>query len=329
MQSLVSIIIPTYNRAHLIAMTLESVQAQSYSHWECIIVDDGSTDATDKVVAEFCKKDARFKYHTRPSEKQKGANACRNHGVQVSNGDFIQLLDSDDILEEFCLLERVELFSKNADFDLLIRDTGLLIESEKQDKSINLDTMDGMDRETYLRMFLRYELPWHTSSALYKRKLFEKCSFDENLQRFQDVSFNIKVLSSFTEMKILRNFKIDSWYRVEDQIQIKKELLKVVIKSLVKFNKIHADLTKNILYKRDLKKFNVKIFNRHFLHKISENRKEILQLVFSYVKGNIFSNKEKRYLMGCFFLYSTGIINIKGIGMYRFIKGYNKTLNLD
>ena len=57
---LVSIIIPTYNRAHLIGETLDSVLVQTYTHWECIVVDDGSTDGTDALLATYCKKDSRF-----------------------------------------------------------------------------------------------------------------------------------------------------------------------------------------------------------------------------------------------------------------------------
>ena len=68
---LVSIIILTYNRAHLIGETLDSVLAQTYTHWECIVVDDGSTDATDEVLATYVEKDSRFQYHHRPKDRQK------------------------------------------------------------------------------------------------------------------------------------------------------------------------------------------------------------------------------------------------------------------
>ncbi|WP_372938266.1 glycosyltransferase family 2 protein, partial [Seonamhaeicola sp.] len=88
-QPLVSIIIPTYNRAHLIGETLDSVLAQTYTHWECIVVDDGSSDHTSQVVATYCKNDARFQYHQRPLDRPKGANACRNYGFELSKGEYI------------------------------------------------------------------------------------------------------------------------------------------------------------------------------------------------------------------------------------------------
>lgn len=95
---LVSIIIPTLNRAHLIGETLESVLAQTYQHWECIVVDDGSTDGTDKVLAHYMAKDPRFQYHHRPKDRLAGGNAARNYGLEVSKGEYIQWFDSDDLM---------------------------------------------------------------------------------------------------------------------------------------------------------------------------------------------------------------------------------------
>ncbi|MGM8362775.1 glycosyltransferase family 2 protein [Flavobacterium sp. ARAG 55.4] len=95
---LVSIIIPTYNRAHLIGETLDSVLAQTYENWECIIVDDGSTDNTEAFVEEYKKKDARFSYYHRPTDRLKGGNGCRNYALENSKGKFIQFLDSDDLI---------------------------------------------------------------------------------------------------------------------------------------------------------------------------------------------------------------------------------------
>lgn len=85
-QPLVSIIIPTYNRAHLIGETLDSVLAQTYKNWECIIVDDGSSDNSDEIIDECVKKDARFKYYQRPDEHLPGGNGARNYGFRMSRG---------------------------------------------------------------------------------------------------------------------------------------------------------------------------------------------------------------------------------------------------
>ena len=98
MTPVVSIIIPTYNRAHLIGETLDSVIAQTFSNWECIVVDDGSKDYTNELLDFYSEKDPRIYFYHRPSNRRKGANACRNYGFELSKGKYVQWLDSDDIL---------------------------------------------------------------------------------------------------------------------------------------------------------------------------------------------------------------------------------------
>lgn len=71
MNPLVSIIVPTYNRSHLIIETLLSVRNQIFDAWECIIVDDGSTDDTITVVTDFIKGDNRFRLLVRPDDRKK------------------------------------------------------------------------------------------------------------------------------------------------------------------------------------------------------------------------------------------------------------------
>ena len=102
-KNLISIIIPTYNRGHLINKTLDSIIAQTYTNWECIVVDDGSYDNTDQVLLKYCKKDNRFQYHLRPKERLRGGNAARNYGFELSRGEYINWFDSDDLMDSFHL----------------------------------------------------------------------------------------------------------------------------------------------------------------------------------------------------------------------------------
>jgi glycosyltransferase involved in cell wall biosynthesis len=91
---LVSVVLPTYNRAHLLPRAINSVLNQTYKSLELIIIDDGSTDKTDEVVGEYKKKDTRIKYlkNTRNS----GAPISRNRGIRAAKGKFIAFQDSDD-----------------------------------------------------------------------------------------------------------------------------------------------------------------------------------------------------------------------------------------
>jgi GalNAc5-diNAcBac-PP-undecaprenol beta-1,3-glucosyltransferase len=103
----VTIVMATYNRAHLIAAALESVIVQSYENWECIIIDDGSTDNTSEVVADFLNKDARFRYYSRSHNFIKGIPGCRNYGLKLAKGELIIFFDDDDVVHpqniEFCV----------------------------------------------------------------------------------------------------------------------------------------------------------------------------------------------------------------------------------
>ena len=92
---LVSVIIPVYNGAFLIRDSIESVRRQSYGSWECIIVDDGSTDETAVVVRTDIAGDDRFRYVYQPNG---GLSAARNKGLDCARGEYIQFLDADDVI---------------------------------------------------------------------------------------------------------------------------------------------------------------------------------------------------------------------------------------
>ncbi len=104
---LVSIIIPVWNSARFLAETLRSVQAQTYPHFEVLIIDDGSTDATADVAREFCAADPRLRFVARPHA---GISATRNAGLDLASGEFIAFLDSDDIWLPEKLARQMELF---------------------------------------------------------------------------------------------------------------------------------------------------------------------------------------------------------------------------
>lgn len=119
MNNLISVIIPTFNRASLIGETLDSVLSQTYNNWECIIVDDGSTDGTKEAIEVYSTNDKRFKYFQRPTDRKKGASPCRNYGLEMAKGDYIQFLDSDDLLENNKFEEQIKVLSGISDLCLV------------------------------------------------------------------------------------------------------------------------------------------------------------------------------------------------------------------
>jgi len=122
MNPLISVIIPSYNRANLISETLDSILSQTYQNWECIVVDDGSTVETLKIVESYCSKDSRFKLLEREEQFPKGAPTCRNIGLMNAKGEFLIFLDSDDILFPHALIERVMFLLKHPELDFCVAD---------------------------------------------------------------------------------------------------------------------------------------------------------------------------------------------------------------
>lgn len=113
---LVSIIVPTYNYGRYIGQTLGSILAQTYREWECVVVDDGSTDNTSEVVAEYAKSDARIRYIYQRNQKQ---SVAKNTGIINTTGEYLQFLDADDLIESQKLEVQVGYLECNAVIDIV------------------------------------------------------------------------------------------------------------------------------------------------------------------------------------------------------------------
>lgn len=91
---MISIVVPAYNRDKIIVKTLESIRQQTFQDWECLVVDDLSTDNTLAVVQEYIKVDKRFK--SLSNNRKKGAQGARNTGILAAQGEYVVFFDSDD-----------------------------------------------------------------------------------------------------------------------------------------------------------------------------------------------------------------------------------------
>jgi glycosyltransferase involved in cell wall biosynthesis len=116
----VSVIVPTYNYGRFLPDALESLRAQTYSDWECIVVDDGSTDDTVEVVRAAAAIDGRVRC---VGQANQGPNAARNRGVVESIGDYFQFLDADDLLPPTKLLGQVRLMEQDPTIGIVYSDS--------------------------------------------------------------------------------------------------------------------------------------------------------------------------------------------------------------
>lgn len=111
MKNKVSIITPIYNSEKFLRATIESVLNQTYKNWELILVDDCSTDKSNKIIDEYINNDERIKYYL--LEKNSGAAVARNYALEKSTGRFIAYLDADDLWDSYKLEKQVEFMMNN------------------------------------------------------------------------------------------------------------------------------------------------------------------------------------------------------------------------
>ncbi|WKZ70290.1 MAG: glycosyltransferase family A protein [Melioribacteraceae bacterium] len=112
----VSVVVPTYNREKLLPRALDSILKQTLHNWECIIVDDGSTDNTSQIVNDYLEKDHRFRYMKHANKKPP---LTFNTGIQASIGRFVTFLGSDDEYKPEHLQLRFDFMINNPDIDLI------------------------------------------------------------------------------------------------------------------------------------------------------------------------------------------------------------------
>ncbi|GGF68787.1 glycosyltransferase family 2 protein [Wenyingzhuangia marina] len=283
-EPLVSIIIPTYNRAHLIEKTLDSIIVQTYTNWECIVVDDGSTDDTDKILMGYCKKDERIQYHHRPNDRVKGANACRNYGFELSKGEYVNWFDSDDLMVNKKLEVQVDRLL-NTECQFTVCQTIVFKDSINNKLGLRNKKVHSAD---FFNDFITNEIKFLTQSPMFKKEfiLSRSLKYDESLSRSQERDFFVKVLAlvnnydfidevlvffrlnensishgKITEDKVYSSFKVDfNIVKVHHKL-LKQKTILLLKKKLINeyYNALslkYYNIGKKILYKL-LSKHNV------------------------------------------------------------------------
>ena len=203
----VSVIIPCYNRADVLAATLDSVRIQTSPNWEALIVDDFSTDNSTEIIRQFARHDPRFQGLTRQGT-QRGANICRNQGLAAANGEYLVFLDADDLLAPTCLERRIVAMDAAPECDFGVYQTEIFAH-EVGDRRLLWNaytTTSDLDR------FLSLDSVWHTMGPIWRKPALQQLGgFDPMLPSFQDWDISVRAL-----IKGARYFKVpirDGYYR--------------------------------------------------------------------------------------------------------------------
>ena len=179
----ISVIIPTYNRGWIIKEAIDSVLTQNYSDFELIVVDDGSTDDTQNILAEY-KSRIRIL-----QQDNKGVSAARNYGIDKARGDYLAFLDSDDIWLQNKITTQVNFFKQDPD-SLICQTQEIWIRNGKR---VNPKKY----HKKYSGMIFEKTLPRclvSPSAVMIKKSLIEEVGcFDETLPACEDYDLWLRI----------------------------------------------------------------------------------------------------------------------------------------
>lgn len=187
---MVSVIIPAYNSEKTIQRAINSVLNQTLKDFELLIVDDGSTDGTVRIVRELAKKDARIRFYELKSNSG-GPATPRNYGVKMAQGEYVAFLDHDDEWIPEKLEEQIKLFKEGVGIItcnlMFIND----VTYEKGEHGLHL--FEGVEKFLYNPQ----KYVFGNSSVVIKKDIINEIgSWDENLKIFEDIDYYIRIVKA-------------------------------------------------------------------------------------------------------------------------------------
>lgn len=247
MKPTVTILLATYNRAHLIGETLNSILNQTYKNWECIIIDDNSTDNTKAfVVNEFINKDTRFKFYTKDNFKYpQGLSGTRNMSLDLAEElkvKYIQFFDDDDIMHPRKLELQMKVFLKNTELDMTLCKYRKFSKKETIDFDLNTadDGFCNIETVNIFWDFYYHRIQLNSLGPIWNFHTIKSHRFDENLVTGEERDFYLRL---FIDKKIKYNAVnyVLFWYRKHE-----KSITKAYYSNAVEYNKSLKIINKKI-----------------------------------------------------------------------------------
>lgn len=200
MNPIISVIMPCYNQAPYMPDALQSLLDQDYPHWECIMVNDGSTDNTEEIAMQWVNADDRFKYFYKPNS---GVCETRNYAIKQAIGKYLIPLDGDDKISPTYFTEAIDIFEKDPAVKLIYSDTILF--GDRDDKIINPSF-------EYEKMITENQI---FNSAIFKRSDFlQTVGYNPNMvYGIEDWDFYLSLLKPIDKVVKLDAFHY--YYRIK------------------------------------------------------------------------------------------------------------------
>lgn len=209
----VSIIVPCYNSGKYLMNTLSYIQQQTLVDWECILVDDGSTDDTEQIARLLCSQDDRFRYYYQTNKRQQ---AARNNGLKQAQGRYVKFIDSDDMISPNCLEVQVRALSSTSELAMANSDFQYCNELGEP-ISVGWKARTRIDENEPLMDVIKHwasEISMPPGVFLYDARLFTECGieYDEQINGSEDFDLLMSVLE-IKPIMFYQNEKLAS-YRI-------------------------------------------------------------------------------------------------------------------
>lgn len=280
-----SIIIPVYNVAPYLRECLDSVLAQTFTDWEAICVDDGSTDGSGNIIDEYAVKDVRFKVI---HQKNSGVSAARNAALKVAAGEWVTFLDADDRIESERLVTLFTVADGHDGVDW-IRETKY---AAKEDKYMIENQCNLVVKDTFLagwELLKQNALLWLNT---YRQSCIANIKFPVGVRYAEDDIFELRCLPHCKAVAVVgycgywyRIDRVDAASRridVEDSVKIHKLLLETVESQRVIIDKIEDRKRFAMLFSRTVRKDFWRVFRkfRHAPRSVQEEHRAISRRIY-------------------------------------------------
>lgn len=290
MEDLISIIIPIYNAATYLRECLESIKRQTYSHFECILINDGSTDQSETIIKSFAYDDCRFRLIR---QNNMGVSAARNTGIINSKGNYITFIDADDWIDEQYLELLLRCIKSNsADISMC----GSIFEypNSTLKKSFSCDASYTV-KEALISLFNDAEIRPAVWGKLYKKSILtdNDIMMDQLISYSEDTLFVTEVLLVCKKISAIESAMYH--YRMYNigSAQNAEKVVKVYLDKWDSrwnaYEKIE-DIIKQSIYSAE------KSIDKSFKRGKCELARDMLYLQFRYDENNEITGQMKRYL---------------------------------
>ncbi len=301
---LISIIIPAYNIENYIAKCLDSLLNQTYKNIEIIVIDDGSSDNTGKIVDNYAYK---YEYIKVIHKKNAGVSAARNTGIEVANGDYIGFVDADDTVDE----EMFEVLIENAiKYDADISHCGYkMVFPSRIDYYYNTGILVEQDNELGLRdLIIGQRVEPGLVNKLYKKELFKTVRMNEEIKINEDLLANYylfkqsqksvfydKCMYSYILRKGSAATSKVNINKILDPVKVRKEMLEDLGKESNLYNISYEKYIISLVYICR----NVQIRkNKEYKSYIDDAKKRLKYEINNIMKNKAVSRKTKLMVIG-------------------------------